>query len=219
MWVRKLGLFLIPIPKNATVSMRKLFWDLGHIESTRHGHPTYQESKKLVGTSLKADEDSPKFFSIIRRPDDRFVSAIRYSWLTHCIQDGKIHNQHDYIDEIIREVVAVKTVYPVPGLPETRFGAISSMVCSGQSHWLEGAGAGVQLFRLEDKEKILDFLREHGVSVAQLPHRNTNERHAVWRGFEGKLISAEDVRRHSKFDLAMERYQRDWDLYNSIKRG
>lgn len=239
MWLRDKGLWFIPIPKTGTQSVRQVFKRYEDRQD-RGGHPTYLDAKKFLENHTGKP---PKFFSIVRKPDDRMVSAIRYAWLHHCQQLKTIGDPAEYVDAVITELTKIKSVYPIPSLryemaalptlpntypsvnqddwrqrwKETKFGRMSSFVYSGQAFWLEGSTVDVTLFKMDNLSDLINWLNENGVQVNQLPHKNDNAEFARRTGFNQEPVTEEMVRGHKLFDRMMERYHRDWYFYRSIK--
>ena len=239
MWLREKGLWFVPIPKTGTQSVRQIFKRYEDRQD-RGGHPTYLDAKKFLENHAG---EAPKFFSIVRKPDDRMVSAIRYAWLHHCQKLKTIGDPAEYVDTVITELTKIESVYPIsslryemaalPTLPntypsvnqddwrqrwkETRFSRMASFVYSGQAFWLEGSTVDVTLFKMDNLANLANWLNDNGVQVNQLPHKNDNAEFASRTGFNQEPVTKEMVRGHKLFDRMMERYNKDWDLYRSIK--
>lgn len=239
MWLRDKGLWFIPIPKTGTQTVRGIFKEYEDRQD-RGGHPTYLDAKKFLENHAG---EAPKFFSVVRKPDDRMVSAIRYSWISHCRNfnsfDNRISTPEEFVDKSLRELIAIKSVYPIPSLiyesrvtptlpntyepvthkdwrqrwKETKFSRMSSFVYTGQAFWLEGSTVDVTLFKMDNLANLANWLRDHGLHVANIPHKNRNVDYVERSGFKGEPVSKDMVRGHPLFDTMMDRYQRDWAVY------
>lgn len=217
MFVKDKGICFIPIPKTGTQSVKHILEGRIDIQDMG-GHPTYLDMKDEVPADTK-------FFTIVRRPDERLVSAIQYAWVAHCNNVGKVVPFDEFLDRTMRELLSVASVSPIAAHTDenchwrdrwqaTWFDRISSFVHTAQSFWLEGSGE-IFTFKMDKLANLANWLNAEGIGVAEIPHKNKNVDFAQRSGFRGKPVGPKAVRDHRLFDLVLERYQSDWDLYKS----
>ena len=220
-WIPKWDTFFIPIPKTGTQTVKEILGRrYGKVEREMQtfSHPCY-----LDAAMITRDHPNPvTFFTVVREPRERLISAIRYAFV-------RLHEQIEpevYVDRVFDQILSKNTVSPFVPVPvadeslktrkdwELRW-IRSSMVnnkvtvrkntafgLTAQSWWLDGAeGKGVHVFALEHLDELCDFIGER--KLTREPLNNETE----------PFMGTAYVTENSRFEQVLDRYSDDFKLY------
>ena len=94
MYLENINLLIVDIPKNGSKTLKRAAQLAGHTIMFP-GHYTYKESMEKIGATY--GDRRPDVAYVVRKPQDRFVSAVQFLYKGH-------YDQEKFMDELIEHL-------------------------------------------------------------------------------------------------------------------